>query len=80
MFKSPMRPGGVRFGYSSHQSEWLHPFQNQEASMLSEMGIVWITDGVIPAYFPLDGDVALVCEWSFTESQVRSTRKAPFPV
>lgn len=48
--------------------------------MLSEMGIVWITDGVIPAYFPLDGDVALVCEWSFTESQVRSTRKAPFPV
>lgn len=46
--------------------------------MLFEMDIVWITDGVITAYFPLNGDVPLVCEWSLTESQVRSTRKSSF--
>lgn len=80
MFKTPMRQGGVSFGSSSHQNEWLHHFQNKEPSMLSEMGIVLITDGVIPAYFPLNGAVPLVWEWSLTESQVRNTRRASFPV
>ena len=80
MFKTPMRQGGVSFGSSFRQNEWLHHFQTKEASMLSEMGIVLITDGVIPAYFPLNGAVPLVWEWSLTESQGRNTRRASFPV
>jgi hypothetical protein len=31
-----------------------------ETRMLCEMDIVLITDGVIPAYFPLNGNVPLV--------------------
>jgi hypothetical protein len=62
---------------SSNQSEWLLYFENKEASLLSGVDIVLITDRMNATHFSLNGNVPLVCvKGLFLVS--RDTRKASF--